>query len=249
MTPGEIDEAERFTIVRRRVVVTVVVLFAAIVILHYLVMIARFGFGRRYLGGFSTLMNVDEEESFSTFLQMLNLLASSSLLFVIGHRARRLGRPHALGWMALAAVFLYLSLDESTQIHEQLIAPLQRALDAGGALFFTWIVVAIPLVILFVILYVPFLRDLEPEIRRRFLLAGFLYLCGTIGMEMVGGVWADEHTFDDPVYLMAIVPVEEAFEFVGQVLFLSTLLTYVARTQPLVLVGFDDGPRSRKELG
>ena len=73
------------------------------------------------------------------------------------------------------------------------------------------VLVAIPLVGAFVLLYVPFLRDLEPRTRNGFLLAGFLYLCGTLGMEMVGGVWADDRSFIDPVYLNVIVPIEEVF--------------------------------------
>jgi hypothetical protein len=201
-------------------------------------MIFFFGFDRRHLVGITPLMNVDEEESFSTFLQMLLLLGSSAVLFAIGHRARRLGAPHALGWLGLAAVFLYLTIDESTQVHEQLIVPLRRALDAGGVLHFTWLVVAIPLVILFAVLYVPFLRDLDRWTRTRFLAAGALYLAGTIVMEMIGGAWAEDHPGDDAIYLMVLVPIEEVLEFSGQLLFLSTLLARAATDGVAALVGF-----------
>jgi hypothetical protein len=231
-------EPERLTVVRRRVVIALVATMAVLLVFHYVVMTLWFGFGRRHLVGITPLMNVDEEESFSTFVQMMTLLGSSAVLFLIALRARRLGWPHAHGWLGLAAVFLYLTVDESTQVHEQLIVPLRGALDAGGVLYFTWLVVAIPLVILFVVLYLPFLRDLDGWTRNRFLLGGALYLTGTIVMEMIGGAWAEDHPGDDAVYLMVLVPVEEVFEFAGQVLFLATVLAYAVRSRLAAEIGF-----------
>jgi hypothetical protein len=233
------DGAEQLRIVRRPLLVGSVAIFATLLVLHMLVMVAKYALGRRYLGGFANLLNVDEEESLSTILQMLNLMAAAALLFLIGRRARRLRAPHWLAWLALSAIFVYLAIDESTQVHEQLIIPLQRGLGTSGVLYFAWLVVAIPLVVLFVILYVPFLRDLDVPTRRLFLLSGFLYVCGTIGMELVGGAWVETHTFESAVYQMILVPIEEIFEYSGQTLFVWTLLGVLAAGQPRLDVTFE----------
>jgi hypothetical protein len=242
--PAERDPTDpgpdALTIDRRAVLRFLVVVAVGLFLLHYAVMYLRFVHGREYLFGFAGFGNVDEEESLATYVQSLQLLAAAVLLFAIGRRARRTGAAHAVGWLALAAIFLYLSLDEATLLHERLILPLQRAFDASGPFFFAWVLVAIPLVAVFALLYVPFLRDLEPRTRNGFLLAGFLYLCGTLGMEMVGGVWADDRSFIDPVYLNVIVPIEEAFEVAGQLVFLSALLAYAARAQPIGTIRFVD---------
>jgi hypothetical protein len=237
-------EPETFTVDRRSLLRLLVALAIAVFLLHYAVMYLRFVHDREFLLGFAGFLNVDEEESLATYVQTLQLLGAAVLLFAIGRRVRRIGAAHAFGWLSLAAIFLYLSLDEATLLHERLIVPLHRAFDTSGPFFFAWVLVAIPLVGAFVLLYVPFLRDLEPRTRNGFLLAGFLYLCGTLGMEMVGGVWADDRSFIDPVYLNVIVPIEEAFEVAGQLVFLSTLLAHVARTQPVGTIRIVDRARA-----
>jgi hypothetical protein len=239
-----LTEAERFRLVRRRVLQVLWLIAVALFALHYVVMFFRFVLDRPTLYGFSVFLNVDEEESLATFLQMVNLLGASVLLFMVGRRTRRLGAPHAMGWLSLSAIFLYLAIDESTLLHEHLILPLQRALDAGGIFFFTWVVVAIPLLVFFLVLYIPFLRDLDPETRKGFIVAGLVYVAGALGMEMAGGVWVEGRSFIDPIYLTVFVPLEEGLETAGQLLFLSVLLRYVARHQPLALLWIDDQPRS-----
>lgn len=240
--PPDVDDAERFRLVRRRVLQVLIVIAIALFALHYVVMFFRFVLERPSLYGFSVFLNVDEEESLATFLQMINLLGAAVLLYVVGHRVRRLGQPHAFAWSALAAIFLYLAIDESTLLHEHLILPLQRAFDAGGIFYFTWVIVAIPLLVVFLVLYIPFLRDLEPRTRNRFILAGTVYVAGALGVEMASGVWAEERSFIDPVYLMVFVPIEEGLETAGQLLFLSALMAYVARHQPTMLLQVDDPP-------
>jgi hypothetical protein len=190
----------------------------------------RFELDRGQLYGFTDRLNMDKEEALAQFLQMLNLLAITGLLFAIGHRGRRLGDRWARWWLAMAGVFFYLTIDESSRIHEMSIIPLQQAFGTSGPLFFAWLVVAIPLVLLFVALYVPFLRALDPWTRNRFLLAGLLYVSGTVGMEMLGGMWVEGNFFDS-TYYYTFVPIEEIFEVSGQLLFLFTLLIYVGRTQ------------------
>lgn len=224
----------------RRVVAWLAAATGVLVVLHWAAMVLRFEFGRGYLWGYSERLNVDAEESFAQLLQMVQLLAIVVVLLVIAGRVRRRGGPHTLAWYGLAIGFAYLTVDESSRLHELLIVPVQRATGASGPLFFAWLIVAIPLIVVAVVLLYPLLRDLDRWTRRRFLLAGILYLAGVIGMEMVGGWWVERHDFN-ATYYYVLVPIEEAFEVAGQLLFLFTLLVVLARGGPVVRIEIREG--------
>ena len=86
----------------------------------------------------------------------------------------------------MAAIFLYLSVDEAVSIHEQMTVPLRQGLDAHGIWFSTWVIPALfLLVILFVLVFKSIWR-ISTVTRWLFILAGIVYVSGAVGMEMIG---------------------------------------------------------------
>lgn len=128
-----------------------------------------------------------------------------------------------------AGVFAYLAVDEASTIHELLIVPLDRTFDLGGFLSFGWVIPFALLLLAFLVVNARLLGSLDRSTRRRFLLAGGLYVAGAIGMEMVGGRWSDVHGTDNAVYRMLITTPEETLEAAGLILFLWTLLEHLGR--------------------
>ncbi|NIZ92181.1 hypothetical protein [Kineococcus rubinsiae] len=129
---------------------------------------------------------------------------STILLFVAGERLWRLashekaaGSPWHRHWRLLSATFVYLSLDELTELHEQAILPLRALLDTSGVLTFAWVVLAVPLVAVFGLVFLRFLRAQSAVTRWTFVLSAVVYLGGAVGMEMAGS----------PLYNAAAVPV------------------------------------------
>lgn len=147
--------------------------------------------------------------------------ASSLLLccgLALGAMARR-AASHRAHWWGLAVVFFYISLDEAVELHELL----GGWIGTGGVLYFDWVIPAAAVVLLIGILYLPFLRALDPALRRRFVIAGAIYVGGALGMELPLGWWTEQHGDDNIVYVL-IDLVEETMELAGTSVFLAALM-------------------------
>jgi hypothetical protein len=130
-------------------------------------------------------------------------------------------------WSLLAAVFGYLSIDEAVGLHEQL----NEIVHLGGPLYFSWILPAAAAVLLLGIAYLRFLLGLPEETRRRFILAGALYVGGALIMEIPLGLWTEAHGDGDLGYAL-IDFAEESLEMIGATLFLVALLRHAAAHGP-----------------
>lgn len=170
-------------------------------------------------GGGVKPLSVDTERSVPTWfasalLLLCSMFAFSALARNEEHTARYAGR-----WKVLSIVLLLMSLDEAVGLHERTIEPLRSALKAGGPFYYAWVIPALIFVLAFALAYRRFLLDLSSKTRRLVAVAGTLYVCGALIMEMVGGAYADAYGGAGIAYL-AITSVEECLEMLG----LATLL-------------------------
>ena len=171
---------------------------------------------------------VDGEGNIPAWYSASLLLLCSILLAAItaAHKQQPGGR--AAHWLILSAIFLFLSLDETVQLHELSIAPLRSALGATGLLYYAWILPAAVCVALFVLAYLPFLRNLPARTRQLFLLAGAVFVGGAMGVEALSGWHASSHGEHNLTYHL-IITLEELLEMAGVVLFIYALLDYAGR--------------------
>ena len=170
------------------------------------------------------LFSLSWEGNLPTWYSSALLLACAITLFLIaGSAARREARY----WSLLAAVFGYLSIDEAVGLHEQL----NDVVHLSGPLYFGWIVPAGIAVALLGLAYLRFLRALPSETRRRFLVAGALYVAGALFMEIPLGLWTEAHGDGNLGYAL-IDFAEESLEMIGATLFLVALLRHAARHGP-----------------
>ena len=102
--------------------------------------------------------HLDREGNVPSWFSSTLLVGAAALMILIGagarHRGERLGRH----WIAMGAIFVLLSMDESASFHEMLIHPLRRILDLGGVgvFHFTWVVPAIVALAVIGVIYLPF---------------------------------------------------------------------------------------------
>jgi hypothetical protein len=171
------------------------------------------------------LFSVNAEQAIPTWYSAAMLLMAAVLLGLIAAAKRTSGDRDTRYWTGLAAIFLYLSVDEGAVIHEVLADWLQTELNLGGYLAFAWQIVAAPLVIIFVLFYLRFLFRLPPRTRNLFLVAGALY---TVGALVVDAVSANQWDRDRAITFryLAIGTLEELFEMLGVVVLIYTLLSY-----------------------
>ncbi|HYN87563.1 MAG TPA: hypothetical protein VER55_03485 [Ardenticatenaceae bacterium] len=184
--------------------------------------------GHHSFYGFAPYFDVDGEANIPTYFAAMLLLFAAALFGAITLFQRRAGAPYTRRWALLALIFLYLSVDEASSLHEILIN-LRWILGVGGVFYFAWVIPGIVLVALFALSYWKFLLHLPRVTRLLVALAGVLYVAGALGMELIGGYYQDrvgEMTF---AYKM-LVTVEEGLELAGLVTLAYALLDYMRAT-------------------
>ena len=198
--------------------------------------------GHGHLFGLVRLFNLDDEGNIPTWYASSLLLLCSILLVTIACTKKREGDRYLLHWKALALIFLMLSLDETAQIHESPNRALRVALNSGGVLYNPWVIFGSAFVLLLVVAYWRFLSDLPSPTRRLFLTAGFLYVGGALGVEIVSGWYMALYGRENMTYAM-IATVEELLEMLGTVTFIYALMSYMSSHLGDVRVRMaDEGP-------
>lgn len=201
---------------------------ALLLALGVLSLVTRTRLGHDTVFGLVPMLDLDREQVLPAFFATL-LLGLASLAFAARAAAHLTMRSAgALGWSVLSFGLLLMAVDESLAVHEQFIDPLRGLLGAGpeGAFHFRWVTVAIPLVVLVGIAFSRWLRNLDPRTRGGLLRAAAVCLAGTIGVELLGGMWASRHGVSGLGYGLLVV-VEEGLEMAGSLLLLYATLDHL----------------------
>ena len=178
-----------------------------------------------YLGHFSRRFLPWEEVTFHTWLSSAGLLLSAVILMLIGIAAYRERKAYARHWIALAFVFLILSVDEVAALHEITANFVRIVMDPQGFLSYPWVVVGLIVSGLLGIAFLRFIVRLPTKTRALVVLAGLTYLGGALGMEMVAANYESLHGAENFGYFM-ISSTEELMEMLGVAVFLYALLDY-----------------------
>lgn len=134
------------------------------------------------------------------------------------HRARR------GAWLVVAAAGAYLSLDETTALHERLARPVvSSGLDLPT---YAWLLPGVVLAAVGCLLLFRASRRLPPPIARRLGLALACYLGGAVGMEFVNGLLSDRW-LDLPLVFAAGTTLEETLEMVACVLAITAIVDHL----------------------
>lgn len=172
----------------------------------------------------SEIFSLTHEGNVPTWFSTLLLVSVAGLSAVIA-----LCQPvNRIGWWGLSWLFLYLSIDEAAALHETFTTPMREALDLGGYLYFGWVVIGVPFVLLMTVLFVPFVWKLPRHTQMSIVIAATIYLTGALGIEVISAnLWYQ----NDGTSLLysAIGTVEEFFEMQGVIVLLYGLLHYIDR--------------------
>lgn len=185
------------------------------------------------------LFDTDLENNVPTWYASSTLLVAAALLGVIAVRKRTEREPYALHWAGLSVTFVALSLDEAAAIHSR-ASDAVRVLfgELSGVLHYEWVVVGAALVTVLGLLYLPFLFHLPRRARWQILLAGGLFVGGSLGMEMVNGVLVEANG-GTGIWPRLGVLVEEALEMAGVAVFIFALLDYMERQRTDLVLRFE----------
>lgn len=173
----------------------------------------------------SHYFNFDRESNFPSLYSALALGFCSYLLAIITTLKKIERARFTRHWKALSLIFLFLAIDEACSIHELFIPILRGALDARGIFYFTWVIPAFLLLLIFLISFRKFIYNLPTKTKTLFVTAGIVYVAGALGMELIGGYIADNFGYGT-VYGIAS-SIEEILEMLGIVVFINALLCYI----------------------
>lgn len=204
------------------------VLIVMLVLAHITGSVFRFVLGHDYVYGLVPLFDLDEEVNIPTYFASFLLLIAAALLGLVASSKKRDGDSHATHWVALATIFLYISIDESAGIHELLIIPVRNAFDLSSFLYFAWIIPGFMFVSVLAWSYRRFLWQLPSQTRRLFLLSALCYLAGALGVEALGGYYISHPDVGlDTILYTWIILTEETLEMVGVLIFIDALFKYL----------------------
>ena len=173
------------------------------------------------------LLNLSYEVNLPTWYSSMLLLSCALLLFVIYRAESRLAAPYRRHWALLAAIFLYISMDEAVIIHEMLNGPLRDAFGLSGALYFGWVLPVAAALLIFFISYLRFLFWLPRRSALLFFSAGAVYAMGAMGTELPVSFWYAQFGGDNLIYGL-MNAIQESLEIIGASVFCFALIDYLA---------------------
>jgi hypothetical protein len=112
---------------------------------------------------FDLLFNVDYESNIPAFFSALLLISSAALLSLIAFAKKK--QRDFLHWLALAAIFLFLSIDEIAQVHESIINVMRELFNASGYFRDAWVIPYGIFAFLLLVVYFKFLYHLPARTR------------------------------------------------------------------------------------
>lgn len=184
----------------------------------------------------------NQEGNIPAFYSAIMLLVASCLLFLITYSEKKNGGKY-LPWLGLALVFLFLSFDEATEIHEIFIGFTRERLNTTGFFYYAWVIPYGIALIFMMVIYIPFFRRLPKKVFWLFMLSGAVFVTGAVGFEMLGGRTIEMYGFN--VEYSIYYTIEEFLEMVGVAIFIFTLLGYIGNQHEEVVLAFR---KSKKQI-
>ena len=220
------DSAMTILITPRRVAVFFSLVIFALTIIHGVGQFSRFYSGDGYLHGLVPMFSFGLEHNVPAYYSALTVLLCALLLAIIATVERKREASGAGYWWGLAAIFLFLALDEALALHERIIAPTQLLLGVSGDRYFVWLLPYAMVMLVIAVMYARFLLSLPPGTRRRFILAGIVFLSGAVGLEIVGGL-IHEALGAGSIIFVVVESLEDLLEMVGILIFIHALMCHI----------------------
>lgn len=207
--------------IKKKHVVRLLVVFALILIMiHSIILGIYYYIDDPDKFDFVQMFDLDMEANIPTLFSSLLFTAASFLFFLNGKREYAKRKY----WWGLSIIFLFLSFDESANIHENIGDLTEKFVDASGFLYYPWVLSYILFVLILGVAYFRFFWRMEHKIFWRFVLAAVIFLSGAVGFELLGAQEASLYSTDTPLYSL-LYTIEESLEMFGLIYLISLLLT------------------------
>ena len=189
--------------------------------------VSRFCFHQEYVYGLVPLFDLDVENNIPSYFSSALLFFCFNLLWFIAWVSLNEKRKDYWYWAGLRLIFLFLSVDEAMELHENLMGPVRGLLHASGFFYFAWVIPYGIFAMIVGFLYWRFLFKLPASVKTRMLIAAALYIAGALGFELISGNhYAVTHKQTDLTFAVLAL-CEESLEMTGVLVFIYALLDYI----------------------
>jgi hypothetical protein len=169
---------------------------------------------------------INNEGNIATFWNTMLLLLTSAVAFVLAAAKFSQRDRYRFEWLLLGIVFFYLSMDESSVIHEKFSSLLKDLPDINGWAHYKWLYAGAAAVLVLTFLFLRFYLHLDLRNKILFPVSMALYLFGAFGGELLSGHYAQANGTKNIPYAL-LTHAEELGEHIGIILMIFTLLTYL----------------------
>lgn len=234
----------RFSVQARKLARFSMLVAAVLLLAHILAHFIYFqmpdrGFAQNLVLRFGLNKDGNVPTLFSAFL----LFIAAGLLYLIYKQAKAKGQKYAFShWLLLSFLFIFLGLDEATQIHEFSSGIVKKVADRPlpGFLRHAWIIPYLVLLVVVGLHYLRFVLRLPARTRNQFIIAGILYIGSAMGLEMIEGV--HEAAGGRGMLVLQLQTVEETCEMLAVILFNYALMQYLGSKK--LEISMDGGRRT-----
>ncbi|WP_319205480.1 hypothetical protein [uncultured Ilyobacter sp.] len=200
-------------------------LFLLLFFMNLLSIFFKYILGHPHVYGFVPLFDFDSENNIPTYFSSIILLISAVLLKIIAIFKKSISDDFHLNWSVLSFIFLWMSVDESSKIHELLSEPIKNLFDLPRIFNYAWVILGTLFILILFIFYYKFLLNLPKKTMFYFVVAGLVFVTGAIGVETISGYYRYVSVEKDFIYTIMIT-IEESFEMLGVIIFINGLFQY-----------------------
>lgn len=199
--------------------------------LHLVLLYLREGHGIK-AKALTMLFDLDHEANVPTLFMVGLFLVNGLLLWSL----MRLDRPNGRKrwqWLLLSFVFVFLAIDEGSQIHEKSIEAMHRLMGSipHSALLYAWVIPYGLACLALGIVLGKFLLSLPKRTLFLMVASGCIFIGGALGVEMLEGA-ATVFGGETSIFYLLLNALEEIMEMIGLSLFVYTLLDHLTSFRP-----------------
>ncbi len=188
-----------------------------------------------FINALSYYFDAGQEGNIPTLFSTLILSFAACILLITYRITAKRKKIQRIYWLGLGAIFIFLTIDESTQVHEQFNKLQGSVGDRSGYLYYSWILPYAIAAVALGLFFIRFLITLPWRTKKGFVFSGLLYVSAALGFELFEGrvmvVYGADH-----LYSSLLCSVEEFLEMTGIILFIHTLLVHISMYSPSIIL-------------
>jgi len=214
----------QLTIHTKNIIKFLVIVSLLLILIHTIILVIYYLVGDSNTFGFIRMFDLDMERNVPTLFSSLLFAISAFLFYLLSKTSLGTKNRDSKYWKGLSFIFIFLSVDESAKIHEQLGDFTKQFVDATGYLHYPWVILYSLLVMFLAVIYLKFFLKMPKKTFYSFMFSASIFLAGAIGFELLGANESSLHGTTSILYSV-FYTIEESLEMFGLIYLIYILLS------------------------